>query len=328
MKAVVIRELGPPDVMKFEDVPAPAPAADEVLVAVEFATIEGGDHTFRTQVPILEPYRILGFQVCGTIEGVGSSVTTFKPGDQVVAFSFAAGGYAEKFVAPAATVFLLPYGLHGRQAVTIPAAFATADEALFEFGALKAGETVLVHGGSGGVGLAAIQLASQAGAKVYATARTKARALKLAEFGANCGIAYSEEDYAERVLALTSGNGVDLVIDLVGGDSAATAKLVSTVRRRGRVGFIGTASGTAPSIGFWALLSKNLTAYSLSPEVASPRVRSGILRHLESAAAGRLRIPIEMEFALSEAAAAHRYTEEERPFGRVVLRCSPEEATF
>lgn len=321
MKAVVIRELGSPDVMKYEDVPEPVPSADEVLVRVEFATIEGGDHTFRTQVPISGPYRILGFQASGTIERVGSNVTTLKPGDRVVAFNIATGSYAEKFVAPAQTVYLLPDGLHARQAVTIPTTFATADEALFEFGGLKSGEVVFVHGGAGGVGLAAIQLARQAGATVYATARTGSRAAKLEQFGAHRGIAYSEEDYAERVLALTKAKGVDLVVDLVGGDSDATAKLLSTVRSRGRVGFVGMASGTAQNIGFWDLLSKNLTVYGLSPEIASPRVRTAILRHLESAAAGHLQIPIEQEFPLSQAADAHRFTESQRPFGRVLLRC-------
>lgn len=325
MKAIVIRELGSPDVMKYEDVGEPIPLEDEVLVAVQFASVEGGDHTFRTQVPISGPYRILGFQASGTIERVGSRVTTFKPGDPVVAFNIAAGSYAEKFVAPAQTVFPLPKGLHPRHAAAIPTTFATADEALFEFGRLKPGEVVFVHGGAGGVGLAAIQLARQAGAIVYATARTRARAARLEQVGAHCGIAYDEEDYAERVTTLTQGEGVDLVIDLVGGDSSDTARLLSTVRRHGRIGFIGMASGIAQSIGFWELLSKNLTVFGLSPEIASQRVRETILRHLASVAAGNLHIPIEQEFPLSQAVEAHRFAEDRHPFGRVLLRCDSSE---
>lgn len=320
MKAAVIHAQGGPEVLRYEDLPDPAPGPGEVVIRTEAISIEGGDLLNRSVLPQTSFPHVVGYQAVGTVVAAGEGVSRVAVGDRVAGFNFV-GSHAEKFVVPDATAFLVPAGLDPKLAATIPVTFGTADDALFGFGRLQAGETVLIQGGAGGVGLAAIQLAKAAGATVLATARGKARAERLREFGADHGIAYDETDFAAEVLRLTGGKGADLVVDLAGGGAAAMTKLLSAVAYRGRLSVVGLSSGEAPSIGFWDIVVKNMTVFGVlfGAEMGSPRGQEIVERHLAGAAAGRLRMPIEREFPLAEAAAAHRYIEENRPFGRVLL---------
>lgn len=320
MKAVVIRELGPAEVMHYEDVPEPVAGPDDVLVDVAFVSIEGGDILNRTIIPPAAVPKIIGYQAGGTIAAVGANVKTLRVGQRVAAFNFE-GSYAEKFRVPAHYAFPIPDGLDVRVGATIPVTFGTADDALFEFGKLKAGETVFITGGAGGVGLAAIQLAKAAGARVLSMARGADRARRLQEYGADVGIAYDQVDFADEVLRLTDGKGADLVVDMAGGNAAVVSKLIKCAAYRGRLAVVGASSGEPPSIPFWDIILKNLTVHGVlfGAEIHLPRAHAMLARHMAAAAAGRLRMPIDREFPLSQAVEAHRYIENHRPFGRVLL---------
>src|SRR5205807_908373 len=159
---------------------------------------------------------IVGYQCAGTIREVGEGVEDRHVGERVVA-TMLAGSHAELVAVPAQITWVVPDGADIAAAACVPVAFGTADDCLFEFGHLQAGETVLVQAGAGGVGLAAIQLAKRAGATVFATASSDGRLERLKEFGLDQGINYSREDWVAEVRAATSGQGVDLVVDSVGG---------------------------------------------------------------------------------------------------------------
>jgi NADPH2:quinone reductase len=201
----------------------------------------------------------------------------------------------------------------------VPVAFGTADDCLFEFGRLQAGETVLIQAGAGGVGLAAIQLADRAGATVLATASSDDRLDKLREFGLDHGINYSKADWVGAVRAVTGGRGVDLVVDSVGG--AVLEGSVQCLAYRGRAITVGNA-GRDPrpfDISVLSMGNQSLTGVFLGAEITTPRARAMIARLIDDVAAGRLRVVVDRTYPLAEAAAAHAYLESRRAVGRVVL---------
>ena len=203
----------------------------------------------------------------------------------------------------------------------MPIAFGTADDCLFEFGHLTAGETVLIQAGAGGVGLAAIQLAKRAGATVLATASSDDRLERLAPFGLDQPVNYSHDDWVDRVRAITGGRGVDLVVDSVGGRVLAGSVAVPRVPRAAAIS-VGNA-GREPQpldISSLAMGNQSLTGVFLGAEIATERVRAMIARHIDDVAAGRLQVVVDRTYPLAEAAAAHAYIESRQAVGRVVLR--------
>jgi NADPH2:quinone reductase len=208
-----------------------------------------------------------------------------------------------------------------RVAASIPIEFGTADDCLFEFGRLKAGETVLVQAGASGVGLAAVQLAKAAGATVLATASGDERVARLAEFGCDVGINYAEKDVAAEVYRATGGHGADLVVDPVGG--ATLEASIAALAYRGRVSWVGQAGRdpNPPQIGMLMQKNASITGVFLGAEfsVQPERTRRMVERLIERVATGELKVVVDREFALSEAAEAHRYIESRKAFGRVVL---------
>lgn len=319
MKAAVIHRQGGPEVLQYEDLPDPVAGPSDVVIDVAAISLEGGDLLNRSILPVETFPHVIGYQAAGTISAVGPGVEGLSIGQRVAAFSFA-GSHAEKFRVPAHYVFPVPDGLDIRVAATVPVTFGTAGEALTGRGALTAGETVLVQGGGGGVGVAAIQLASAVGATVIATAAAR-NCDRLRELGCDHPIAYDQVDFAEEVMRLTEGRGVDLAVDLVGGNAAMVSKLISTIANHGRLSVVGLASGEAPSITFWEIAPKNMTVYGIlfGLEMHTPRAHAMIDDQLARAAAGALTMPIAREFPLSRAAEAHRFVEESRPLGRVLL---------
>lgn len=318
MKAAVNYENGPPSVLRYEEVPDPKPGEREVLIGVEAISIEGGDLLNRRMAPPQAKPHIIGYQAAGTILATGPGATRFRVG-QRVATLYWAGAYAELRAVPEDQAWTVPDELDSKLASTIPATFGTADDSLFSWGGLEAGETVLVHGSAGGVGIATIQLAHAAGATVIATSSSDDRIAALKPFGIDHGINHRVEDIAQATRRLTGGKGVDLVVDMVGGPDFQ--KLMQATAFRGRIATVGFASGVPATINQSDLIVNGLTVLGvfLGPEMPTERVRAMVERHLRDAAAGTARMPIARVFPLSEAAAAHEFAETGHPFGRVII---------
>ncbi len=217
MKAAVYYETGPPSVLRYEDVPDPICHPRGVVIEVKAVSIEGGDVLNRAGGMMTAKPHVVGYQAGGIVREVGAEVTDRRVGQAVVAIA-PSGSHAALFSVPATATWVMPDGIDMAQGACVPIAFGTADDCLFEFGRLKAGESVLIQAGAGGVGLAAIQLAHRAGATVFATASSDEKLARLKEFGLDHGINYKTHDFAEEVRRLTGGRGVDLVVDSVGGD--------------------------------------------------------------------------------------------------------------
>jgi NADPH2:quinone reductase len=320
MKAAVYHETGPPSVFRYEEVPEPVCAPDGVVIEVEAVSIEGGDVLNRAGGALASNPHIVGYQCAGVIREIGPDVKDRSIGQRVVA-AMPHGSHAERVAVGATATWPLPDALDSKIAACIPIAFGTADDCLLEFGHLKAGETVLIQAGAGGVGLAAIQLAKRAGATVLATASSDDKLERLKEFGLDAGINYRNVDFAAEARRLTGGRGVDLVVDSVGttleGSIAATGY-------RGRivsVGNAGRAEDRRLDISPLGALNRSLTGVFLGMELAMQPARAWpmIARHLEDVAKGGLRVVIDRTFPLSEAAAAHEFIESRQAFGRVVL---------
>jgi NADPH2:quinone reductase len=318
VKAAVYYAPGPPDVLQYQDVEAPAVHPKGVVVDVEAISIEGGDTLNRLGGAMTSTPHIVGYQCAGTVREVGAAVTDREVGQRVVC-TMANGSHAEQAAVPATSTWPVPDGLDTVTAACVPIAFGTADDCLFEFGRLRSGETVLVQAGAGGVGLAAIQLARRAGATVLATASSDDKLDRLKEYGLHHGINYREGDFAAEARRLTDGRGVDLVVDSVGSTLPGSLRALAY---RGRVSYVGNAGRDSTKIDAAALMGGNqsITGVFLGAELAlGSRAHENIGRLLGEVAAGDLQVVIDRTFPLAEAAAAHAYLEDRRAFGRVVL---------
>lgn len=322
MRAAYIERNGGPDELRYGDVPDPVVRPGGVVVEVRAIGLQGGDLTNRAIGALHAERHVLGYQAAGVVREVGDGVTDVAVGDRVVATAMW-GSHAELLSASARKVWRIPDTLAFDTAACLPIEAGTAHDALFEFGHFAAGETVLILGGAGGVGLAAVQLAARAGATVLATAGDLDRAARLTTFGAAHGIDHRATDVAAEVMRLTGGHGADLVVDPVGGRTLETS--IAALAYRGRISWIGNPSGHAtghrPDV--WKLMEKNgrIEALFLAMEQSrSPeRTRTVIAGCIDLAAAGELRMPIDRTFPLGDAAAAHRCAEETSQFGRIVL---------
>jgi NADPH2:quinone reductase len=318
VKAAVYYSTGDPDVLRYEDVPDPTCGAGEVLVKVEAISIEGGDTLNRARGEMPSSPHIVGYQCAGTVLEVGAGVDDRTVGQRVVA-TMLWGSHAEMVAVPGVLTWPVPEGADVAAVACVPVAFGTADDCLFEFGRLQPGETVLIQAGAGGVGLAAIQMAKRAGATVLATASSDDRLERLRELGLDRGINYADGDWVAAVRAATSGRGVDLVVDSVGG--AVLAGSVQCLAYRGRAITVGNA-GRDPQpfdISMLAMGNQSLTGVFLGAEITTPRARAMIARHVDDVAAGNLRAIVDRTYPLAEAAAAHAYIESRQAVGRVVL---------
>ena len=320
MKAAVIYENGAPDVLRYEDVPDPACPDGCVLIDVEAISIEGGDTLNRAGGALATTPHIVGYQCAGTIREIGPSVSDRSVGQRVVAI-MGFGSHAERVAVAAGATWPIPDGLDVQAAATVPVPFGTADDCLFEFGHLKAGETVLIQAGGGGVGIAAIQLAKRAGATVLSTASSDDKLSRLKEFGLDHGINYKTANFAEEARRLTGGRGVDLVVDSVGGKTLQGS--LESLAYRGRAITVGRAGRdeTPPDLGLLSAGNRCLTGVFLGAEMAmnTARVWPMIARHLDDIARGELRVVVDRTFPLADAAKAHEYIESRQAFGRVLL---------
>jgi NADPH2:quinone reductase len=320
MKAAVYYENGGPEVLKYEDVPDPKCPADGVVVDVEIVSVEGGDTLHRARTPLQKRPHVVGYQGAGTVREVGAHARGLAVGDRVVCI-VPNGSHAERVAVGAATTWRVPAGADLLTVACVPVAFGTAHEALFHLGALKKGERVLVHAGAGGVGLAAIQLARAAGAEVLTTASSDEKLARLREFGTAHGINYKTSKLEEAVAKAVGKDGVDLVIDPVGGKTLQDSVLC--LRYRGRIVNLGVAGRDAATFNPFPLWGRNgsLIGMSLMTSLANEHTRThGVIAEcIARVAQGELRVVIDRKFALADAAAAHAYIEGRSAFGRVVM---------
>ncbi|HEV2365014.1 MAG TPA: zinc-binding alcohol dehydrogenase family protein [Caulobacteraceae bacterium] len=318
MKAAVYYENGDPSVLKYEDVPDPPCHARGVVIRVEAVSIEGGDTLNRSRGELATRPHVVGYQAAGEIIEVGPEVTDLRVGQKVATVN-AFGSHAELRSVPARNAWPIPEGLDVRHAAPIPVTFGTAHECLFEFGRLKAGETVLVQAGASGVGVAAVQLAKHAGARVLATASSDARLAQLKRLGMDEGINYRDKDAAREVMRLTDNKGVDLVVDPVGG--AALQGSIAALGYRGRISMVGAAGREPMVVDVSSLMGGNrsLSGVFLGAEIATDRVHDLIQSLIDRVAAGELEVVIDRTFPLAQAAQAHAYIESRQAVGRVLL---------
>ena len=318
MKAAVYYENGPPSVFRYEEVPDPKSHPKGVLIRVAAVSIEGGDLLHRVGAPLASRPHVVGYQAAGEIVEVGAEVTHLRVGQNVVTVD-AAGSHAELRSVPARSCWVVPDGADLRAIACVPIPFGTADDCLFEFGRLRAGETVLVQGGGGGVGLAAIQLAKRAGATVIATASSNEKLDRLRQYGMDHGINYRDQDLVRETKMLTKGRGADVIVDPVGGTTLQQSILA--LAYRGRVAMVGRAGRELVKHDVSTLVQGNqcLVGVFLGAEMATDRVHDMIQRHVDDVAAGKLAVVIDRAFPLRDAAAAHAHIESRQAFGRVLL---------
>lgn len=320
MQAAAIEINGGPEVLGFVELPDPVCADDGVLIDVEAISIEGGDLLARAMVPPKTTPQVVGYIAAGKVTEVGSNVQDRKVGERVVTLG-ADGSHATRRAVSAAMAWPIPEGLSTRDAACVPVAFGTAFECLFTAGDLQAGQTVLIHAGSGGVGMAAIQMAKLAGATVIATASTADKLERLKAFGLDHGINYSEQDFVKEAEKISGPSGIDLVIDSVGGRTLADS--VKVLAWRGRLVSVGIAARGGSAVDAYSLWARNnslhgvLLATALRAEYGRSFAMIGAC--LERVASGELKVQIARVFPLREAAAAHAYIEGRQAFGRVVM---------
>jgi NADPH2:quinone reductase len=320
MKAAVYYETGGPEVFRYEDVPDPTCGPGEVLVRVQAVSIEGGDTLNRLGGDLARVPHVVGYQCAGDVVEVGDGVDDLSPGDRVVTVGLD-GSHAELRVAGRSFCWPVPDGLSIEEAACVPVPFGTADDCLFEFGRLEAGETALIHAGAGGVGIAAIQMAKRAGAQVLATASGPERLGRLTELGLDHGIDYTTTDFVEQVRQLTVGRGADVIVDSVGGSNLQRS--LHCLAYRGRCVTFGDAGRETPStldISSMRANNQTLVGYFLGAELfLGNRAHEMIARHLADIVAGDLRVVVDRRFPLEQAGEAHAYIESRRAFGRVLL---------
>ncbi|HEX8647354.1 MAG TPA: zinc-binding dehydrogenase [Thermoleophilaceae bacterium] len=320
MKAAVIYENGGPDVLRYEDVPDPECLDGHVVVDVEAISIEGGDLLHRAGAELPSVPHVVGYLAAGTISDVGAGVEDRGAGDRVVTLN-AAGSHASKRAVPALSTWQIPDGLDAARAACIPVAYGTAHECLFTAGNLQAGQTALIHAGAGGVGMAAIQLAKQAGATVISTASRDDKLERLTELGLDHGINYASENFVERTRELTDEHGADVVLDSIGGQNLVDS--IGALAYRGTLVSVGVAGRAGSNVEARDLWARNnaLRGVFLGGALLNeyPRVHAMIANLFERVADGGLRVEIDRTFPLAEAAAAHAYIESRQAFGRVVM---------
>ena len=323
MKAVVMSGPGGPEVLELRDVPRPEPGAGEVRVRVASSGLNRADllqRLGRYPAPPGSPPDILGLELAGTVDALGAGVSGLAVGDAVMGI-LGGGGYAEYALSRSETLVAAPPGMSLTTAGAIPEVFMTAFDAAFVQERLTAGETLLVHAVGSGVGTAAVQLARRAGATVIGTSRTPDKLERASELGLHHGV-LADERWPDRVLELTGGRGVDVILDLVGGPYLAGNQRV--VAERGRHIVVGVPGGTDATISLRALMGRRAsirgTVLRARPVAEKRELAVAFVRDvLAGFATGELAPVVERIFPASEAAEAHRLMESNRSFGKILL---------
>jgi NADPH2:quinone reductase len=321
MRAVLCRAWGEVESLEVSDVAPPKPAPDEVLIDVRATGINYADAImvagrYQTKPPL--PFSP-GLETAGVVAACGAAVTRFKPGDRVMAI-VPYGGLAEQAVAPEAETFPIPEGMSFEEAGAFPIAYISSDVAIRWQGRLEAGETLLVLGAAGGVGLTAVEIGKAMGARVIAAASTAEKLAVARERGADEGINYATEKLTERVMALTGDKGVDVCFDPVGGDLFDAA--LSSLGWGGRILLVGFVGGV-PQIPANRLLVKHRAALGSSLRYfrwhAPDKLRRSVEELMRWYGEGKLRPLVTHRLPLERSAEAIRLLTERRAHGKIVV---------
>lgn len=323
MTEVVITEPGGPEVLQTRRVDLPQPAAGELLVRVQAAGINRPDVLQRMgKYPIpADANPTPGLEVAGVVVAVGTGVAGFALGDHVCALTNG-GGYAEYCLVPATQTLPVPDGISATVAAAIPETFFTVWANLFQIGAAKAGQTVLIHGGGSGIGTTALMLCQEFGIKAFATAGSAAKCQAIEALGA-LAINYHEQDFAEVIKAETAGRGVDVILDIIG--AAYFSRNVASLALDGRLVIIGFLGGVkAREVDLSAVMSKRAVVTGSTLRSRTAQEKAAIADALREAvwpvlSAGRCLPMIHAVLPLAQAGEAHRLIESGEHIGKIVL---------
>jgi NADPH2:quinone reductase len=324
MKAIVITQPGGPEVLKLAEVPKPEPKPDEVLIKVAAAGVNRPDVAQRKGVyppPPGAPQDIPGLEIAGVVDAVGSAITRWKIGDQVCAL-VSGGGYAEYCPAPEGQCLPIPGQLNFIEAASLPETFFTVWSNVFDRGKLQPGESLLVHGGSSGIGVTAIQLAKALNSTVYVTAGSEDKCRFCEQLGAAKAINYKQENFVEVLKQTTQSKGVNVILDMLGGDY--TPGNIELLAEEGHLVMINTMKGKDASVDLSAVMRKRLiiTGSTLrSRDVAfKSAIAQSLLKHVwPLISAGTVKPVIHQVFPAHDAAGAHRLMESSSHIGKIVL---------
>jgi putative PIG3 family NAD(P)H quinone oxidoreductase len=326
MRAVTVSEPGGPDVLGWGEVPDPVCGPGEVIIDVEAAAVNRADLLQRQGFypPPPGASEILGLECSGVVSEVGDGVTDWATGDEVCAL-LSGGGYAERVAVPAGQLLPRPAGVELATAAALPEVVCTVWSNVFMLAGLRRGESLLVHGGSSGIGTMAIQLAVRAGARVFVTAGSEAKLQFCRELGAEVLINYREEDFAERVAGETGGAGVDVVLDIIGAEYLAAN--VRSLATGGRLVGIGMQGGTKAELDLGLLMRKRAAVHATTLRARPATGRGGkaeivsAVRHdvWPDVERGIVRPIVDRRLPMARAAEAHRVVEASEHIGKVLL---------
>lgn len=323
MTAIAISAPGGPEVLRPVTVEVPRPASGDVLIRIAAAGVNRPDCLQRRGMypPPAGASELPGLEVAGTVVEAGATVTNVAVGDPVCAL-LAGGGYAEYCTAPAVQCLPIPAGMDSIEAAAVPETFFTVWTNLVDRGRLKSGERLLVHGGASGIGTTAIQIGRALKAQVFATAGSDEKTAACERLGAERAVNYRSEDFVEVISSLTSGDGVDVILDIVGADYfVSNVKLLKT---DGRLVIIGLLSGSMVEMNLVPLMTKRLTVTGSTLRNRSPAEKGVIAQSLAQHVwpwleSGEVRPVIQQTYPLEEAASAHAVMENNQTIGKLVL---------
>lgn len=323
MKCIQISKPGGPEVLVPAERPNPVPKAHEILIKVASAGVNRPDVQQRLgkYAPPPDASDLPGLEVAGEVAAIGADVKMWKVGDKVCALVHG-GGYAEYCVAPEVQALPIPQGLTALQAASLPETFFTVYSNVYDRARLAPGESLLVQGGSSGIGVTAIQMATALGNRVFITAGSDEKCAACVALGAEKAINYKTQDFVEVVKEATGGKGVDVVLDMVGGDYVA--REIKCLAQDGRLVFIAVLGGTKGEFNVAEVMMKRLTltGSTLRPRTVAFKgeiarnLREKVWPHIE---AGKIKPVIYKSFPLAEASEAHRLMETSQHIGKIVL---------
>lgn len=323
MRAVEISSPGGPEALQLRDVPKPAPKPDEIIVKVGAAGVNRPDVLQRMGLYPVPPGAspLPGLEIAGEVVEAGASVRIFRPGDKVCALANG-GGYAEYCAVPETQALPVPRNLSITEAASLPETFFTVWANVYERGRLAPGESLLVQGGTSGIGVTAIQMAAATGNRVFATAGSEEKCAACVRLGAEKAFNYRTQDWAAEVRNATGGKGVNVILDMVGGDYVP--KELKCLAEEGRLVFIAFLRGPKSELNIAEVMQRRLTITGSTLRPRSSELKGRIAQSLREriwplVEAGRIKPQVYRTFPLEQAAEAHRLMESSQHIGKIVL---------